>query len=111
MIKFESSNFITYRTNRPVIRPQQGFDFGLILKINPIQFPEKTWIICAGIAEWGTSGAAWYLANKWRELYRFAKGEAFAIIVKVRNLQDESSEPVVRIKSPEDAESYADQIG
>jgi hypothetical protein len=111
LIKFDNSTFTTYRTNRPVIRHQQGFDYGLILKINPTQFPEKTWIICAGIGEWGTSGASWYLANKWKELFRFAKGEAFAIIVKVRNLQDESSEPVVRIKSPEDAESYADQIG
>ena len=109
-IRFGVLTFTTYRTQRPIIRRQPGFDYGLILKINPTQFPEKTWIICGGIAEWGTSGAAWYLANKWKEIYRFAKGEPFAIIVKVRNSQDESSEPVVRIKRPEDAESYADQI-
>jgi hypothetical protein len=111
LIKFGDPTFITYHTHRPVITPQPGFDYGLILKIHPTQFPEKTWIICSGIGEWGTSGAAWYLANNWKEIYKYAKGEPFAIVLKVRNLQDESSEPVVRIKSPEDAESYADQLG
>ncbi len=32
--------------------------------------------------EWGTSGASWYLAAKWREL-QLEFGESFGIVVEV----------------------------
>jgi len=60
-----------------------GSDFGLILKLHPVQFPERVWIVCAGIGERGTSGAAWYLANKWQELRNRAYERPFAAILKV----------------------------
>ena len=60
-----------------------GFDYGLILKVRPVQFPERVWIICAGIGERGTSGAAWYLANKWQELRSRAYDKPFAAMLKV----------------------------
>jgi len=60
-----------------------GSDFGLILKLHPVQFPERVWIVCAGIGERGTSGAAWYLANKWQELRSRAYDKPFAAILKV----------------------------
>jgi len=60
-----------------------GFDYGLILKLHPVQFPERVWIVCAGIGERGTSGAAWYLANKWQELRNRAYERPFAAILKV----------------------------
>ena len=110
LLNFVDNTFITCRTQRKVIELQPGLDYGLILKLHPSQFPEKTWIICAGIGEWGTSGATWFLAYKWREIYIFAKGDPFAIIVKVREKKDESSEAVVKIKSPDDAERFADTI-
>lgn len=78
------------------------FNYGLILKINPQQFPNRIWIMCAGFNEWGTSGAAYYLANKWEQIYKWAKGSSFAIIVKVRNGQDESTEEYQKIKVPEE---------
>jgi len=60
-----------------------GFDYGLILKVRPVQFPERVWIVCAGIGERGTSGAAWYLANKWQELRRKVYDMPFAAFLKV----------------------------
>jgi hypothetical protein len=45
-------------------------DHGFILRIIPPEFPTRSWIVCAGLGEWGTSGAAWFLANKWTELIR-----------------------------------------
>jgi len=32
----------------------------------PADFPNHSWIVCAGLGEWGTSGTAWYLAHRWR---------------------------------------------
>jgi len=82
----------------------------LILKIHPRQFPERTWLVCAGIGEWGSSGAAWYLAYRWREIYKYAKNSPFAIIVRVKDKQDESTEPVIRFRSATEVERYADSL-
>jgi len=60
-----------------------GFDYGLILKLHPVQFPERVWILCAGIGERGTSGAAWFLANKWKEIWKRTSDNPFAAILKV----------------------------
>ncbi|MFH1081301.1 MAG: hypothetical protein V1766_13770, partial [Pseudomonadota bacterium] len=43
-------------------------DHGFILRITPPEFPTRSWIVCAGLGEWGTSGSSWFLANKWQEL-------------------------------------------
>ena len=40
-------------------------DYGFILRIRPPEFPQHSWIVCAGLGEWGTSGAAWFLARRW----------------------------------------------
>ncbi len=45
-----------------------GRDLGLILKIAPSGHPDKTWILCGGLGEWGTSGAAYFLTHKWPKL-------------------------------------------
>ena len=71
----------------------------MILKIHPTQFSNRTWILCAGIGEWGTSGAAWYLAYKWKEIYRYAKSSPFALVIKVKRNQDEFSEPIFKLKN------------
>lgn len=47
-----------------------GVDHGFILRITPPDFPARSWIVCAGLGEWGTSGTAWFLANRWQELIR-----------------------------------------
>lgn len=45
-------------------------DHGFILRIKPPEFPTRSWIVCAGLGEWGTSGSAWFLAYKWQELIK-----------------------------------------
>lgn len=68
---------------QPAVQFDPKFDYGLILKLHPAQFPDRVWISCAGIGERGTSGAAWYLANRWKELRIEAKDRPFAAIVRV----------------------------
>lgn len=105
-----NANFISAKSRRTVLCREQGFDYGLILKIHPSQFPKRVWLVCAGIGEWGTSGAAWYLAHKWKEIHDYSKQSPFAIIVRVKPKQDESAEPVVRVKNSAEAERYADDL-
>jgi len=76
-------------------------DYGLILRITPTEQPDNAWLICAGIGEWGTSGASWYLANRWKGLiqklgtWKYRSGmfpiPDFAVIVEVKKGQDESA--------------------
>lgn len=83
--------FADAETGCIIARPVRDCDHGLILKLRSRQFPERTWLVCAGFAEWGTSGAAWYLANKWKYIYRWAKKEPFAIVVQVDRGRDQSA--------------------
>ena len=79
-------------------------DHGIILRLKSPQFPSRSWIVCAGMGEWGTSGAAWYLANKWEGLlsavhpvaYRlgFCSTPDFLAVIRVVRYQDQSAEIV-----------------
>ena len=89
--------FVKPGTQVPVVQitPDPLFDYGMILRISPSQHPRRTWIVCAGIGEWGTSGACWFLAHKWRQLFwHVLRGyrRQYAGVVKVRRGQDESAE-------------------
>ncbi len=74
-------------------------DHGFILRITPPEFPLRSWIVCAGMGEWGTSGSAWYLANKWKELierlhppaYWIGISPDFLAMIRVRPGQDQSA--------------------
>lgn len=82
----------------------QTTDYGFILRITPNQFPKRSWVACAGLGEWGTSGSAWFLSNKWRQLLRtiypfayyigFMPIPDFVVIVKVTRGQDQSADIV-----------------
>ena len=87
--------FLDLTTNAPMAEfSDPSFDYGLILKVRPSQFPERVWLMCAGFGEWGTSGAAWYLANKWEEIRKQAKELPFALVLRVRPQQDQSAEQI-----------------
>ena len=92
-----------------MITKESDFDYGLILKIKPKQFPDRTWFTCAGLGEWGTSGAAWYLAKKWKDIHNFAENSAFAIIVRVKKDQDEFADPILMVKSSQELKKYEQQ--
>jgi hypothetical protein len=76
-------------------------DHGFILRVTPPEFTNLSWIVCAGLGEWGSSGSAWYLANRWKTLiaqihpwaYRvgFMTIPDFLAIVRVVHGQDQSA--------------------
>jgi hypothetical protein len=87
------TQFLEKSTRSPLaVCADPNFDYGLILKVRPKQFPNRVWLMCAGFAEWGTSGAAWYLANHWRDIRKQVKRRSFALVVRVHPQQDQSAE-------------------
>ena len=92
----EQGQFRRKSTGELLVTIEPDFDYGLILKTHPSQFPKRTWFVCAGLGEWGSSGSAWYLGKKWTELQAFAKADDFVIIVRVRQGQDEYAESIFR---------------
>jgi len=109
LIHFDGFRQMTSVTSKKLILDKNvlinNYDYGLILKIRPNQYPNRTWIMCAGFGEWGTSGAAYYLANNWKDIYKWAKNSNFAIIIKVRHGQDESAEKWKRVLTIEEVEA------
>ena len=109
---FEKSD----KDKKPLFTKQDGYDYGLILRLRPHNHTNRVWIVCAGFGEWGTSGAAWYLANRWKKLLKanksiwmsilhpssFFKGRDFATIVKVKPGYDESAEPILHFRHSKD---------
>lgn len=106
VLRDNSNHFLDYRSREPsivhrssgqaVAKPSTNVAYGFIVKIHPNSNRERTWICCAGFEEWGTSGAAWFLANKWKDIHKWAKGKPFAIITETEYQSDESTQLVHR---------------
>ncbi len=73
---------------------EPGYDFGIIVKIRSTACPGRSWICCAGFAEWGTSGAVWYLTRNWGKIHSQVKGAPFGFITKTRKGVDEATEVI-----------------
>lgn len=67
--------------------------YGVIIKYHPDpeEAPDRVWFLCAGLGPNGTSGAAWYLANRWRKLYKHVHASDFLAIIKVQHYADSDS--------------------
>ena len=85
--------------NGEIIEIEGNLDKGVILRIRNSRFPNYTFVVCAGLGEWGTSGAAWYLAHNWiRVAKKFGKRD-FAIFA-VEGQSDESAYIVKEFSTP-----------
>ena len=90
---FEGDYIVEKESSRRLAGPgiMYQYDYGLILKIHPHHNPRRTWICCAGIGSWGSSGAAWYLANRWQVIWRTVKDRSFGCITKTTWGSDDST--------------------
>lgn len=100
-----SKGFFVWKKSRQLVyNPRQGdrYDYGIILKVHPKQFPKRTWIACAGIGETGTSASAYFLATKWKEIEGVIKGNGkFVCVLEAERGKDESAVKCVVYQSPE----------
>ncbi len=74
-------------------QPPVPKDYGMVLKIPSLKFRGHFFFLCAGLGEWGTSGAARYLSMNWRKL-QSEFGNAFGIVVEVDMGSDDSARRV-----------------
>lgn len=86
------------KVNDPTISFQinNTYDYGLIIKYRHVNFPNKTWIIIAGLGESGTRGAGWFLSTHWKEISREIGNKTFGLVVRVDNGIDNSAIEVHR---------------
>lgn len=105
VLAFSNNNFLDFgfdsETRERVIfrkrSPQNTIkitdkDKGIIVKITNKHFPEYKCFVCAGLGEWGTSGAVWYLANNWEKLLKDYNKNDFGVVVETTPLSLESTQ-------------------
>ena len=49
---------------------EHDYDYGVILRIHPHQFKNRSWICCAGNGSWGTSGAAFFFSHQYHKIQK-----------------------------------------
>lgn len=105
ILECEDNNFFTFASSPQItisVKSEPSmkfavdgyFDYGFIIKLRPKSLQNKVWIGIAGLGEWGTSGAAWFLARNWKDIEKNYRNKPFGIIVKVRGGKDESAQLV-----------------
>ena len=80
-------------------QPPNRKDCAIVMRIRNTRFPTHFFFVCAGLGEWGTSGASWFLANRWELLYKEFKDDDFAIILEVDIRSDISASRVASLRS------------
>jgi len=91
-ITFSGNAIISKKSKKAIVRLKTGYDYGFVIKINPSHNPERTWLCCAGFAEWGTSGVSWWLSKYWKVISKQAKKRPFALITQTRIGSDDSTQ-------------------
>jgi hypothetical protein len=76
------------------IRYSYNKDYGMLLRIKNPRYPEHFLFVCAGIGEWGTSGAAYYLFHHWKELYKKHEQQDFCKVIEVDIGSDDSAREI-----------------
>jgi hypothetical protein len=65
-------------------------DYGIILRFFSPQSQPNRRIVCAGLGEFATSGAAYYLANKFQEIVLTSSEAHFVCLVQVMGTDDKN---------------------
>jgi len=86
----DMDGFITLKNGRK-FGIDDGRDKGYVMKIRNPFFDGYSLFVCAGMGEWGTSGAAYYLATKWKNLSRRFGSNNFIVVVSVLPGADQSA--------------------
>ena len=79
-------------------QPPTRKDCAIVMRIRNSRFPQHFFFVCAGLGEWGTSGASWYLANHWESLHKEFMDDDFALIVEVDLRSDTSASRIASLR-------------
>jgi hypothetical protein len=83
-LRVDGEDFVTKRG--------EGY-YGIIVRYHPDpeHEPDRVWMLCGGLGERGTTGAAWFLANRWRYLLRRVGDRDFVAVIEVEPNTDRLS--------------------
>lgn len=97
--EFDQNGYRCFNINGLQYSINQNEDVGILFRLkNPYHKDDKLFI-CAGLGEWGTSGAAYYLFKNWRNLYkRFGSRTNFILVLQVDINADESAREIREYK-------------
>ena len=77
------------------------YDKAILLRLTSSKNPSYCYVVCAGLSEWGSLAAVYYLTNKWEVLHkRFDKSSQrrdFCIVLDVRSGQFENAREVASV--------------
>jgi hypothetical protein len=109
LLDYEYGKIVAKDSRKVLIKigDEMGFDYGFIIKIHPTNFHRRTWICSGGFGEWGSSGAAWYLAHRWNDIRKFAGKKEFACITKTRIGCDEDTYLLGQFQNIKEVDKYA----
>jgi hypothetical protein len=74
-------------------QPPRPKDYGMVLCLPDLGHAGRSQYICGGLGEWGTSSAAWYLAQRATELHH-ELGSSFGVVLEVEVGSDQSARRV-----------------
>ncbi|MCU0784810.1 MAG: hypothetical protein MUF81_12365 [Verrucomicrobia bacterium] len=96
-IAFDSSGKRVFRVGNREFEFSEKHDYGILLRMRNPHHPEHALFVCAGLGEWGTSGAAYLLFHNWSSLYWKHGNADFCKVIRVANRSDETAEEVFSI--------------
>jgi hypothetical protein len=73
------------------------YDHGVLLRMRNPRNQKHAMFVCAGLGEWGTSGAAYYLFANWSTLHGKHGCSDFCKVIRVEHNADESATEVFSI--------------
>ena len=78
------------------IRNGVVYDRAVLLKVRSPQNKDRTYVICAGLSEWGSLAAVSHLARRWKDLYRAFKKDEFCLVLEVQFGQYENADEIAK---------------
>lgn len=76
------------------IQQQPLRDRAMIVKMPNPWREGHSLVVCAGLAEPGTSGAAYFLAQNWRQLHGRYGSKPFGVVIEVDSNSDQTARPI-----------------
>lgn len=95
LLREDMGKFVLANGNE--IAMEERTDKGIIFKIANPFFHGYSILVCAGLGEWGTSGAAWFLSTRWRMLGRRFGSNPFLLVVGVTIGTDGSAREILAL--------------
>ncbi len=82
-------------------RSGKTYDKAILLRLTNPQDPNHCYVVCAGLSEWGSLAAVYYLTKKWKVLHkrfdRFRQRRDFCVLLEVQSGQFENAREVASV--------------